>query len=415
MSAALAVLLALACGKDRGAAQGPYAKDVAEAVPLIERGTGLKFKRPPVLETRSKQQVRQFLEERFRQELPDSEIQGEQLLYRRLGLIPDTLDLRKFMLDLLTEQVAGFYDPKTKKLYVVDGAPPEQVSMIISHELVHALQDQYMNLDSMQDVRGENDRSMAAQAVIEGQATLLPIQAMLGPGASMPAGWDRVREMIRDNQTQMPVLASAPFVLQETLIFPYLTGAEFMRRFGAERPGQTPYGANMPTSTEQVLHPDRYFAAHRDLPTRVELPRPAAGSVLYEDDLGEFETRLFLFQHLRDQPEALRGAAGWDGDRYEVVRTPRGDGILWLTVWDSPVDAAEFSSDVEQIAGKRFARARAADVPGGKRWSIAGGRVVALWGGTVAGRPAVLYSDLPDGIEPNLLDLKKVRLDSLAR
>ncbi|HEU4643921.1 MAG TPA: hypothetical protein VFS44_15840 [Gemmatimonadaceae bacterium] len=413
--AALAVVAALACGKDKGAAQGPYAKDVAEAIPIIERGTGLKFKHPPVLETRTKAQVRQFLEERFRQELPDSEIQGEQLLYRRLGLIPDTLDLRKFMLDLLTEQVAGFYDPKTKKLYVVEGAPPEQVNMIVTHELVHALQDQYMNLDSVQDVKGANDRSMAAQAVIEGQATLVPIQALLGPGAGMPAGWDRVREMIRENQTQMPVLASAPFVLQETLIFPYLTGAEFMRRFEAERKGETPFGPNMPTSTEQVLHPDRYFAAHRDLPTRVDLPRPAAGSVLYADDLGEFETRLFLFQHLHDQPAALRGAAGWDGDRYEVVRTPRGDGIAWLTVWDSPVDAAEFSSDVEQVMAKRFPSARATGAAGGKRWSVPGARVVTVWGGDVDGRAAVLYTDVPDGVEPNLLDVKKVRLDSLAR
>lgn len=407
----LAALLALACGGDRGGTRGPYAKEVAAAVPEIERGTGLKFKRPPVIATRSKQQVRQFLEQRFREDVPDSTIQGEQILYRRLGLIPDTLDLRRFMLDLLTEQVAGFYDPRTKTLYVVDGAPREQVQFIISHELVHALQDQYMNLDSIQNVRGENDRTMAAQAVIEGQATLLPLQAALGPGASMPAGWDRVREMIRDNQTRMPVLASAPFVLQETLVFPYLSGAEFMRRFDAERQGQTPYGANMPTSTEQILHPDRYFAAHRDRPTTVVLPAPVTGSVLYEDDLGEFETRLFLYQQLHDQPASFRGAAGWDGDRYAVVRTPKGDAIAWVSVWDSPVDAAEFSSGVEEAMGKRFPSARPSDVGGGKRWSVSGGRTVQLRGGEVAGRAAVLYTDVPNGIEPNLLDLQRVRLE----
>ncbi|HEX6536743.1 MAG TPA: hypothetical protein VF041_19305 [Gemmatimonadaceae bacterium] len=408
--ALLVALMALSCGGERGGKQGPYAREVAAAVPEIERGTGLRFKRPPVLATRTKQQVRQFLEQRFREDVPDSTIQGEEILYRRLGLIPDTLDLRRFMLDLLTEQVAGFYDPRTKTLYVVDGAPREQVQFIISHELVHALQDQYMNLDSIQNVRGENDRTMAAQAVIEGQATLLPLQAALGPGASMPAGWDRVREMIRDNQTRMPVLASAPFVLQETLIFPYLSGAEFMRRFEAERKGQVPYGANMPTSTEQILHPDRYFAAHRDQPTAIALPAPAAGSVVYQDDLGEFETRLFLYQHLHDQPASFRGAAGWDGDRYAAVRTPKGDAIAWVSVWDSPVDAADFSSSVEEVMEKRFPSARRTDTGGATRWTVGGARTVQLRGGEVGGRAVVLYTDVPNGIEPDLLDLKHVRL-----
>jgi hypothetical protein len=374
---------------------------------MIEKGTGLKFKRPPVVETRTKEQVRTFLTQRLSDELTADEITGQEIFYRRLGLLPDTLDLRKFLVELLTEQVVGFYDPKTQVLYIVDGAPKDQVGLVISHELVHALQDQYMNLDSIQSARGNNDRSLAAQAVIEGQAMLVPIQAALGPGVGLPGGWDRVRDLIRQNQSQMPIFSSAPFMLKELLIFPYLSGAEFMRRFQAARPGQTPYGANMPISTEQILHDSAYFGAHKEMPIDPIFPAPSAGRVLYSDNMGEFETRLFLFQFLQDQNEAIRTAAGWQGDRYAVIRTPRGDGIVWLTLWDSPVRAAQFGSNVERIVGKRFNPPAARESSAGKTWSVPG-RTITLWGGTVAGHPAVMYTDLPAGVGPGIVDVKKV-------
>jgi hypothetical protein len=401
--ALLALTVAAACSSGEGSSdiKGPYAKQVAQAIPVIEQGTGLKFKEQPKVETRTKQQVRSFLEKRFADEVTDDEIEGQQIMYSRLGIIPDTMDLRKFMLDLLTEQVAGFYDPKTKVLYIVDGAPPEQVGFVVSHELVHALQDQYTNLDSIQDTKGNNDRSMAAQAVFEGQAMLVPLKAALGPGAFFPGGWDRVREMIRQQQASMPIFNSAPFALQETLLFPYLSGAEFMRRFEAERPGEQPYNANMPASTEQILHQQSYFGKERDAPTEVKLPEPREGKVLYSDDMGEFETRLFLFQHLQDQNDAVRGAAGWDGDRYLVIRTPRGDGIVWLTVWDSNIDAAEFGSDLDDVMSKRFRSATPRTTSAGKTYSVSD-RTITIWGGELDGRSVVLYTDLPRGEEYDL-------------
>lgn len=395
--ALLALTLTVACTRGEGsAAQGPYAKQVAAAIPAIEKGTGLQFKRPPEVEKRTREQVREFLEKRFADEVNDQEIEGQEIFYSRLGLIPDTMKLRQFMLDLLTEQVAGFYDPKTKVLYIVDGAPPEQVGFVVSHELVHALQDQYTNLDSIQDAKGDNDRSMAAQAIFEGQAMLVPLKAALGPGAFFPGGWDRVRDMIRQQQGSMPIFNSAPFALQEILLFPYLSGAEFMRRFESDRPGQTPYDENMPTSTEQILHAEAYFGKVRDVPTEVTLPAPKAGSVLYSDNMGEFETRLFLFQHLQNQNDAVRGAAGWDGDRYLVLRTPRGDGIVWLTVWDSNIDAGEFGSDLEDVMTKRFRSVTPRTTPSGNVYTAAG-RTITIWGGELEGRSVVLYTDLPNG------------------
>lgn len=396
--ALLLLTIAAACARGEGSSdiKGPYAKQVADAIPAIEQGTGLKFKEQPKVETRTKEQVRSFLEQRFADEVSDDEIEGQQIVYGRLGMIPDTLNLKKFMLDLLTEQVAGFYDPKTKVLYIVDGAPPEQVGFVVSHELVHALQDQYTDLDSIQDAKGDNDRSMAAQAVFEGQAMLVPLKAALGPGAFFPGGWDRVRDMIRQQQTSMPIFNSAPFTLQETLLFPYLSGAEFMRRFDSERSGEQPYNENMPTSTEQILHDQAYFGKERDVPTKVELPEPRNGKVLYSDNMGEFETRLFLFQHLQDQNDAVRGAAGWDGDRYQVIRSSRGDGVVWLSVWDSNIDAGEFGSDLENVMAKRFPSATQRTTAAGKSYTVSD-RTITIWGGELHGRSVVLYTDLPKG------------------
>ena len=203
IAAALCVAAVTACARsDEAATNGPYARQVAEDIPVIERGTGLTFKRPPVLETRTRAQVRQFLEAQFKTEESNNELTAKQIFYSRMGLIPDTLDLRSLFINLLTEQVEGFYDPHTKVLYVVDSSPPDITGVTIQHELVHALQDQYMNLDSINHINRQNDRSQAAKAVIEGQAMLVPIQATLGPGAGLPGGWDRVRDMIRDSRMQ---------------------------------------------------------------------------------------------------------------------------------------------------------------------------------------------------------------------
>ena len=407
-----------ACSRDGGGAKGgasasgPYAKEVSEAVPRIEKAIGLPFKTPPKVERRSKDDVRNFLLQKFNESMPDAEITGIERTYRRFGLISDTLQLRPFMLELLTEQVVGYYDPSTKVLYVVDGADPAMVGVTVTHELVHALQDQYLNLDSIQKITGDNDRQVAAQAVIEGQATFEQVQAMLGSSnlaAALPGGWDRVRDMIREGQSAMPVFSSAPMIIQETLIFPYLSGAEFMRRFEETHPGKVPFDS-MPVSTEQILHASAYYES-RDAPVRVTLPALGGGATqVYSNNLGEFETRLFLFQHLQEQNAAIRGAAGWDGDRFALFETKGGDGIAWVTAWDSKIDAGEFFDIIDTLVLKRFRNARPKGATSESRTYEAGGRTIQVTMSESAGRPIVLYVDVPVGAPTDVIDLTKVSL-----
>jgi hypothetical protein len=408
-----------ACSRDGGNGSkpvakndGPYAREVGEAVPRIEKAVGLPFKTPPKVERKSKAEVRSFLLQKFNESMPAAEISGIERTYRRFGLISDTLQLRPFMLELLTEQVVGYYDPATKVLYVVDGADPAMVNVTVTHELVHALQDQYLNLDSIQRISGDNDRQVAAQAVIEGQATFEQVQAMLGSSnlaAALPGGWDRVRDMIREGQSQMPVFSSAPMIIQETLIFPYLSGAEFMRHFEEVRPGKVPFG-EMPLSTEQILHTPAYFDSP-DPPTVVTLPELGGGAKsVYSNNLGEFETRLFLFQHLQDQNAAIRGAAGWDGDRFVLFDTKGGDGIAWVTVWDSRIDAGEFFDVVDTSILKRFRNAKPRAASSEARTYDVGGRTIQVTTTEVGGRPVVMYVDVPVGAPTDAIDLTKVTL-----
>ncbi|MGI9077203.1 MAG: hypothetical protein ACR2G6_07735 [Gemmatimonadaceae bacterium] len=389
-------------GGDRG--DGPYADIVAENVPRIERATGLKFKTAPRIEKRSRDQIREFLLGRVKEERATRELLGQQTAYRRLALLPETLDLPAFLVNLLTEQVAGYYDPKTKILYVPDDARAEVLEQTVTHELVHALQDQYANLDSIQEITGDNDRVTAASSVMEGQATFVSLRLM---GGQLIA-WDKAREMIRQSQSAMPLFSTAPTIIQETLLFPYLSGAEFISRYDARHARSSPFSGALPVSTEQILHADAYFDT-RDDPVRITLPPPSTGENTYENNLGEFETRVLLFEHTRDQNLAVRAAAGWDGDRYVVISTPRGDGIAWLTIWDSAVDAAEFSNAMEEGIAARF-KSPAEPIPsGGKRYSSRT-RELMLWGGEVSGRAAVLFVDVPQGVDTNVLDVGKVTL-----
>jgi hypothetical protein len=339
---------------------------VRRMMPAVERATGLAFKRQPVVLRRTRAQVRDYVIHKFDDDLPPAELAGAQAAYRLFGLIPDTLDLRRTMIDLLTEQVAGYFDPDSDALYLPTDIDPGQARLVISHELVHALQDQYLNLDSLVELKRQNDRRTAAQAVLEGQATLAQILVLMPEQQveSLPDFW-RFRTVLGQQARQMPEFANAPLWLRESLLFPYLGGAEFVRWFARQYPGKQPYGALMPVSTEQILHPARYAAGDRPVP--LAFAAPADGAVRYEDGLGEFEIRLLLEQYLGGDSAVDTLAAGWNGDRYRVIATPEGGAALvWYTLWDDRATADRFS----RALARAWARRRAG-APAGRRWEIA--------------------------------------------
>jgi hypothetical protein len=412
LAVAAGAMAVTGCGRRNGrTGQGPYADMVADAIPKIESAVGVPFKTTPRLEVRTRQQVRDFLLKKFDEQTPAAELAGQQAAYRAFGFIPDTLDLRSFLVRLLTEQIIGYYDPSTKVLYIVKDAPDDLVGVTITHELVHALQDQYVNLDSIQGATGDNDRQMAAQAVIEGEATYEQMSIMTGGqniATLLPGGWDRVREMIRENESSQPVFASAPEMIQEELLFPYISGAQFIREFKTHFPKRLPL-TDMPVSTTQILHPSAFFGDSVDVPVTVELPK-TLGTTVYENDLGEFDTRLFLYRWLRDEVTAMNAAQGWDGGRYRILKEPGGTAVVWATVWHTNVDAAEFVSALGQATRRRYQTPDAVVARDGLRTYRGKNRLVQIRPFAVGGRDAVLYVDVPAGTSPDLLDRAAIKI-----
>ena len=336
-------------------------QSVQQMMPAVERATRLRFKQRPVVLRRTRAQVRDYVIHKFDDDLPPAELAGAQAAYRLFGLIPDSLDLRRSMVDLLTEQVAGYFDPDSNALYIPTDIDPSQARLVISHELVHALQHQYLNLDSLVELKRQNDRRTAAQSILEGQATLAQILVLMPEQRieSLPNFWD-LRTALGSQQQGMKVFGSAPLWLRESLIFPYLGGAEFVRWFEREYPGKQPYGALMPISTEQILHPARYAAGDR--PERLAFESPTADTVRYEDGLGEFEIRLLFEQYLGDDSAAALFATGWDGDRYQVLGSGA-DALVWYTLWDDAAAGTRFFKGIERAWAKR--RSGAATGAGG--------------------------------------------------
>ncbi|MEX2179770.1 MAG: hypothetical protein WD801_13730 [Gemmatimonadaceae bacterium] len=406
----LALTLVSACDRRRRSDADRYADRMRDAIPAIEKATGLTFKTPPILELRSRAQVRDFLVAKFDESSPAAQLRGEEIAYKQFGLLPDTLDLRRFLLELLTEQIVGYYDPATKVLYIVEGAPADLAGVTVTHELIHALQDQYISLDSIQKLEGNSDQLAAAQAVLEGQATFEQLSIMLGGNvaARLPGGWESVRETIRQAQASMPLFSAAPMAIQESLLFPYLSGAEFIRRHKARMPQGNPL-MDLPVSTEQVLSEEAYFDEERDMPTTVMLPGDRQGE--HEETMGEFGTRLLIFEHTKNHTVAVGAARGWDGDRYRIIGTGAGRGLTWVTVWDSPLDAAQFVDAIGQAIVRRYGTPAPSVARTGARTYAGASRTVVVTPGEVQGRNVVLYVDVPRGAPTAVLDLNRVRLD----
>ena len=398
----LACLAVVACDRKPLPKAGDLQGEVAALVPKVEEASGLTFKQPPKVASQTQAQVQTFLIAQFARPDVRKDLDFKIGVWKRLGVVPDSVDVVALLTKLLTEQVVGFYDPRSKTLFVVDGRAGVERETVIRHELTHALQDQYVNLDSIQNLLGDDDRVEAAQAVFEGHATVM----MIG-NAARTIAWDKARESIRDARAANPVFGAAPSFIAEGLLFPYLGGAEFVRNAMGDGTTSAQLLANLPTSTSQLLHKERYGT--KGNPAEVVRFTPAGGaSIRYENSFGEFETRLVLSELLGDAGRALPAARGQDGDRYAAIGTPAGDGLAWVTVWDTPLDAEEFAEAMGDGVARRY-KSKVVSV-GGHREIQASGRRVTIRTDKVAGRDVTIVEDLPAAVKGPILTTTTIRI-----
>ncbi len=342
LACSVALLVFGACG---GTAQQPESELVvssdatlrklaSELLPDLAARSGLELREPVRLEMRSREELVRYLESKLDEELPEEEARATVEAYALFGLVPNTLDLREVLLALYTEQVAGFYEPDSTALFVMDDQPEALLEGLLVHELVHAVQDQWVDLGALADPKLGSDRATAAQAAIEGHATLVMLEYMAEQAQGTPVDLgalpnfaNLLRSQLEGARDQFPALAAAPPVIQESLLFPYLEGAGYVHGLWAQGDRVAPFGEYLPKSTEQILG-----GTADDVP--IELAMSVSGAdILHEDVLGRLELGVMLDQHLG--PGSARFADGWGGDRYVLVEVGTGErGLIWYSVWD---------------------------------------------------------------------------------
>lgn len=361
---------------------------VDSMLPKLELLAGLKKLEPVALATQSREALRKYVEDRLEEELPPKELEGIQQTYAALGLVPDTMDLKKLLIDVYQEQVAGYYDPTTEKFYIIEGTPVSMLRPVLAHELVHALQDQHVDLDSLIARKRGNDRQTAAQAAIEGHATVVmfalltqeAVRRDIIPG-DMPDITAQLAPALDAQNSQFPVFKNAPRIIRETMVFPYVGGAGFVQKlWHARNTFVAPLAADLPQSTEQVLHVN---IERPDAPTEVRFANTK--DVVYENTFGELEMGVFLTEHLGTNAAAY----GWDGDRYQLLENKT---LMWQTIWDDRNAADRFAAAYRRIAEKRTNRA------------------IRVERNVVQGREGVLVMDAPAGTDLISVQAPAVRL-----
>ncbi len=304
-------------------------------LPDLARRSGLELREPVRLEKRTRADLVRYLRHKLDEQLPESEARRTVAAYALLGLVSDTLDLRALMLALYTEQVAGFYEPDSAALFILDDQPAAVLQPLLVHELVHAVQDQSVDLEALTDPDLGNDRATAAQAAIEGHATLVMLEFLTEQMRGAPVDLGQVRDFagslgpaLEGMQGQFPALAGAPAVVRRALLFPYVEGAGFVQGLWSGGARHAPFGPYLPLSTEQILTRDL-----EDDPVRLRLTVEGARD-LQQDDLGRLEGGIFAETHVGAGRGGL--ADGWGGDRYALVEMPGGRrGLAWFVVWDT--------------------------------------------------------------------------------
>ena len=304
----------------------------------------------------SRSEIERMIVKNLDADTTPAEMRATEVLLKAFGLAPADFAYRSFLIKLLTEQVAGYYDPKAQQFYLADWIEIDGQKPVMAHELTHALQDQHFNLKRFEKwPKGDSDAELAAHALIEGDATLaMSLYLSKHPLIAIA--------FIRSSQeTSAEQFKQAPRALQQSLLFPYQEGSSWAtkvyRRGGWAMVSEA--FTKLPQSTEQILHVEKYFSY--EPPVKVTLPSLARvlgpGWKRIDNDVnGEWGYYLVLDEYLNNVPDSKSAAAGWGGDRFAIYQGPQPSDVFLAqhTVWDTAADAKEFFDAYLQRSQKRY-------------------------------------------------------------
>ena len=372
-----------------------YKSGIEKLLPGLRK---IPFKHEVKRDVTKRENMKDLILKEIDEDMTPQEFRANELAMKAFGLLPGDYNLREALAQVYAEEVAAFYDPKTKTMHLIEEPKKDarrspacssgssartsefdkdENKTVIAHELTHALADQHYDLDAMQKaVKKDDDRSLALSALIEGEATL----AMFGAGMDDWDG-DEIINLPAENlewtfnliSPFMPFMGggkairNAPPIISESMIFPYFRGMVFCAKL-TNKGGWAAIDEvyrDPPLSTEQILHPEKYRDEARlpdvDRPGRARR-RAKAGRKSAATSWARCSSAILLKKH-----GGKAAAAGWDGDRYAVFEGPKGKlGLVWLSTWDSEDDAREFTARVRRLSerqGRQPGRAAQARCP----------------------------------------------------
>ena len=345
----LALLLAgLAVLFDSGAedAAGPPLRPdpIARIIDRVERERGFTFARDPDPQTVTAAQAREEGVASLDSDYPPARRRADAEFLALLGLLPPGTDLGAAVSDTYEQGVAGYYDPRSGSMRIVEGAQTANrvlYEMTVAHELNHALEDQRFDYDMERLTKGD-DAALAYSALVEGSATALMYRYVSDRfGAEEQFGGFAASAF-------QPTGDLPPFLMAQ-LVFPYLAGEVFVSRLLAVGSGDwkvvdAALEFRPPASTEQILHPQAYLEVEQPLRVSVRGPAAALGDgwrELQGGVFGEWLTARVLAR--AGGTGAAKAAAGWGGDRYALLGDGDERALVARWRWDTPRDADEFA------------------------------------------------------------------------
>jgi hypothetical protein len=336
----------------------------------------------PVLHSVNRQLVtRDEVEHYLMQQLHDDRdakrLERSELVLKKFGLLDRDFELKPFLIKLLREQIAGYYNDKTKTVNLLDWIPPQDQKPVLAHELTHALQDQHIHLakwdqqsdqDIANNVQQDNqhiatdEQDTARDAVVEGQAMAAFIDYALAPAGktvlTAPEVVEKMNQAMADS-ADSPTLASAPLLLQQSLVFPYVAGLDFVRAVLVAKGKQAAFAGTLdrpPSSTYEIMTPKVYLK-HEPVPL-LHMPdiHPFIDAEYRPYDIGvmgEFDVQILaeLFGGHRAAKTLTRA---WRGGIYYAAQSksakngaaqasPASLALLYLSRWTTPQAAQAFA------------------------------------------------------------------------
>jgi hypothetical protein len=351
-------------------------RSVDEILGFVSSDTKLPIEHAVKRKLISRDQVNRYLKDKFDEDEGAKRMERSEIVLKKFGMLDRDFHLRTFLLSLLTEQIAGFYDNKTKTVNLLDWIEPDEQKPVLAHELTHALQDQKVDLTKWSDVSLEStahnvqednhhlqvdEADTARTAVAEGQAMAVFIDYTLRSTgktiADAPDLADRLKEQVTDTGGS-PVMARAPLLLQESLLFPYGDGLSFEQAILVKAGKEAAFSgvlANPPSSSFEIMHPDAYMA-HAPVPV-IRLPdiHPLLDPEYTPYDIGvmgELDVRI-LAELFGGREIATALAPEWNGGVYYAAQrksavteaekeSTASIGLLYYSRWKNSDSARSF-------------------------------------------------------------------------